>query len=108
MSKKTLSELTIHQLPSGTIFKIGLISNISFWGIIFGIMGIFGAIGFDVLSWNDESLHGFKAVLGALLFCLIFTTIGSVILMLGGMVGRRLVGKSSFGKLTYIDKTDDC
>ncbi len=107
MSNKILTELNIKQLPSGTIFKIGFICNISLWGIFALIFGTMGAAGFEVVSWNGTYIHGFWAIVVALIVCSVFAIIGSLMLMLGGLVGSRLVGSTSFGKLSYIVEPED-
>lgn len=102
MTTKNLKELSIKQFPSGTIFKIGFICNISLWGIIGLILGIMAASGYDVVSWNGAYIHGIGAIFVALLICAVFAICGSVLLMLGGMLGSRLLGSTSLGTLSYI------
>ncbi|MCF6195066.1 MAG: hypothetical protein GXP00_12925 [Alphaproteobacteria bacterium] len=107
MNEKIINELEFHQLPSGTIFKIGLICNLSIWGVFAIILGVLGAMGMNVVSWNDAYIHGYKAIIIALLICSVFAVIGSTILMLGGMIGNRIVRSPSLNKLSYITKTSD-
>ncbi len=107
MSKKIITEMNIKQIPSGTIFKIGFICNISIWGVVALIFGVMGMSGMDIVKWNDANVYGIQALVVAFLICFVFAICGSVVLMLGGLIGSRLMGSSSLGKLSYFVETEN-
>jgi hypothetical protein len=78
-----MENIKIHKLSVGTVYKIVAIGFAVGLMPFFLICGIFGAFGFEALSWNNQPVTGIKAIflgpLMAIFMSLIFTAVmGSI------------------------------
>jgi hypothetical protein len=106
MNNQELRSITFGQLHMGTIFKIGFFSNLFFWGGFAALFGVLALFGVDIVKWNGAYVYGPGALLAALLIGGVFTLIGSVILMLGGMMAAWASRRFGFGELTFFVTVD--
>ncbi len=102
MSDMQLRAITFGQLHSGTIFKVGFLSNLFFWGLLTLLCGVLALFGYDVVKWNNTYVHGAGGLVAALVIGLAFTIVGSIILMLGGMIAAWASRRFGFGQLTFL------
>ena len=101
MSLNTLEEIDFHQLPVGTIFKIGFICNIFFWGLMGLFSGVMALFGEDTISIGGVPTYGFSGLIASILASVFFSVMGACILVAGGLVAGWASREFDFGKLTY-------
>lgn len=102
MKNQVLNEITIGQLPAGSIFKIGLMCNGYLWAVLGLVLGLFAFAGYDTVSWNDENVHGIGGLIIGFVLAAIFAVIGAVLLMLGGMLASLASRAKGGGAFVYI------
>jgi len=106
MKNQVLKEITIGQLPAGSIFKIGLMCNAYLWAIFGLILGLFAFAGYDTVSWNNEQVHGIGGLIIGFFLAAVFALIGAVFLMLGGMLASFVSRLKGGGVIAYIEDAD--
>lgn len=65
MSNADTQVLSVHKVKATTIYKLLLLGQLTFLvplGLLIGIAGYFGAAS---VRWNNETVHGFAALLAA-------------------------------------------
>jgi len=99
MSNLELRSVEFGQLHSGAFFKIGIIGNLFFWGLLGTFLGLLALAGFDVVKWNGVYVHGLFGLIAGALIGGVFSLVGSVIMMLGGALGA--MASRRFGKWEF-------
>lgn len=57
--------ITIRRLRTGSVFRIMAAGCFGFFVPFFVLMGVFGALGMNTLTWNNTPIHGVKALVAA-------------------------------------------
>ena len=70
------------------------------------VVGGLAANGADILKWNNEYVYGFAAVWTALFATLFLSVVGSVILMLGGILAKWASGRFGIGEVTILTEKE--
>lgn len=105
--EKRMRELSFSQLPAGTVFKIGFVSNIALWGMFALIMGTSALFGAKGVTWNGDQVVGVAGLLTSFLLSAIFAFLGSCALMAGWAVARLAANFLGKGRLSYIVAEED-
>ncbi len=91
--QQQIYHLRFGQLRAGALFKLGLVCNLAIWLIIGLLLGLAGLAGYNVVSLGGENVYGVAALITAIVLAGVFSGIGTVMFVLGGLLVR-LFGKS--------------
>lgn len=94
-------EISLGQLPLGTIFKIGFLSNIFVWGTSGAIYGVLAIFGRNTVSVGGEYMHGIGGFFSSLLIAALMSALGASVLAIGGFIAGRATGSARFARLIY-------
>jgi len=79
--------ITVKRLRAGTVFKLLLIGNLTFFvplGLLAGVMSMFGA---STVIWNDQVVTGLPAMLvsplSGAVFALVISVLGWISVFIG-------------------------
>lgn len=106
MTKREVKHVNISQFPAGSLFKIGMISNLFLWGIFAFVLGFSAFLGGGGVSWNEEQVTGVAGFITAFVVCGFFAVIGAVLLQLGGLLARFYFRKFGGGDLEYYEDSE--
>lgn len=96
--QRALSHFELKSLTTGSVFKLGLVSNLSIWLVIGLLCGGAALAGLDIVRWNGAYVHGIGGVFTALLVSGVFSLIGAIIFLFGGLIAKMFDRHWSLGK----------
>ncbi|WP_456432095.1 hypothetical protein [Nitratifractor sp.] len=98
--------IRIKRLKAGTLFKLLFTRNVMFFVPISSILGILSFFGLATISWNEQVLTGWKAVVASPLIGLFIAILFSIVMWIALGFGLWLFSLFASMDLEYIPPND--